>query len=148
MRKGGLLSWQRMVDNDARDKKLALARARQLVMRCEQVEAALLGERTRRDQEERQLREAGDLPHFGRERLAALLERAIERAQEKVAAARLAESRTLDALRESWKRATAVERLLDRRQKRERLDALKAEQKELDEIASRRSGATLTEVGR
>jgi flagellar biosynthesis chaperone FliJ len=145
VRKGGLLSWQRLVDADVREKKLALARARQLASRCEQVEAALLAERARRDEEERARRGAGELPGFAGERMNALLERAIEKAGEKLAAARRGEARALDALRESWKRATALERLLERRAERERQDGLRAEQKELDEIASRRGG-TLTEA--
>ena len=145
MRKGGLLSWQRLVDSDVRDKKLALARARQLVARCETVESLLLAERARRDDEERARRGAGELPDFARERTDALLEKGIEKAGEKLAAARKGEARALDALREARKRAAAIERLLDRRAERERGELQRAEQKELDEIASRR-GAALTEA--
>jgi flagellar biosynthesis chaperone FliJ len=145
VRKGGLLSWQHLVDAELREKKLALARARQLVSRCETVEALLLAERARRDDEERARRGAGELPDFARERTDALLEKGIEKAGEKLATARRGEARALDALREARKRAAAIERLLDRRAERERDEAQRVEQKELDEIASR-PGAALTEA--
>lgn len=148
MSKGGLHSWQRMVDADVRERQLALARGRQLVARCMELEAALLAERGRRDEEERRCREVGELPGFARERMAVLLERAIERAGEKVAQARAGEARLLDALREAFRRASAVGRVIDRRDARELAETLKVEQRELDEIASRRTGATPVEVGR
>ncbi|MBL8840750.1 MAG: hypothetical protein JNL90_04380 [Planctomycetes bacterium] len=148
MKKSGLHSWRKLVDAQVREKKLALARARQLAGRCAEIEEALLAERARRDDEERRRREAGELPDFARERMTALLERALERAREKLAAARTGEERALAGLRESFTRATAVERLIDRRDARDEADRMRAEQKEIDEVATRRAAASLTETRR
>ena len=134
-----LLSWRRLIDADVRERKLALARARQAVTRGEQIEALLLAERDRRDQSERERRAGGELPTFAQERMTALLERAIERAEEKVAAAKVAEGGAVARLREAWTRLTALDRLLARRREQARIETLRHEQKELDEIAGRHS---------
>ncbi len=148
MKKSGLASWHKLVDAQVRERKLALARARQLAARCADIEAVLLGERARRDEEERRLRAAGELPDFARERMNVLLEQTLERARDKLAAARVGEERALAGLREAWQRATAVERLLDRRRERDATQRLQTEQKEIDEVATRRAAASLTETRR
>ncbi|MBM4015289.1 MAG: hypothetical protein FJ293_10055 [Planctomycetes bacterium] len=148
MSKGGLHSWRRLIEADVRERKLQLARARALVARSEQLEATLRAERTRRDEQERRDRAAGELPGFARERMATLLEGAIERAAEKAEKARLQEARTQDALREAFRRVRAVERVIERRESRAHEAGLRGEQKELDEIAARLPGATVQEIGR
>ena len=132
----GLLSWRRVIESQVRERKLALARVRQAVARAEQMESLLRDERDRRDVAERERRARGELPTFAQERMNALLERAIERAGEKVSAARAAESAAVDSLREAWQSATAVDRLVARRDARAEIETRRIEQKELDEIAS------------
>jgi flagellar biosynthesis chaperone FliJ len=134
----GIESWRRLAASELRERKLALARARQLVLRAEQIEQLLLAERGRRDASERERRGRGELPDFARERMNALLERAIERAAEKSAAARRVEGDHVERLRESRQRAAALDRLVARRAAREAIETRRAEQKELDEAAARR----------
>jgi|RhiMethySRZTD1v2_1073278.scaffolds.fasta_scaffold410013_2 flagellar biosynthesis chaperone FliJ len=131
-----LISWRRVIEAQVRERKLTLARLRQAVSRAEQLESLLKDERERRDAAERERRGRGELPTFAQERMNALLERAIERAAEKVAAAKAAESSAVDSLREAWQSATAIDRLLARREERAQLEVRRIEQKELDEIAS------------
>ncbi len=135
----GLLGWQRLVDAEARERRIDLARARQAVARAEQIVELLLAERERRDAVEREQRGRGEIPSFAHERMNALLERAIERAREKAAAARSAEAAALERLREARQRAAALDRLLARRSARAAVEARRTEQKELDEVAGRRA---------
>ena len=139
----GLLSWRRLVDADVRDRKLALARSRNTVARAEQIEALLVGQRDRRDVDEREARARGDLPDFARERMNVLLERAIERAGTQVSAAKKAENDAVDRLRTAFTQLEALDRLLHRRAEREASEERRLEQKELDEIAGRRGTPVL-----
>jgi flagellar biosynthesis chaperone FliJ len=143
-----ILSWRRLVEAEVRDHKLAVARARQAVTRAEQIETLLRGERARRDDAERERRGRGEMPTFAQERMNALLERALERAAAKVAAAHADEARAVEKLRDAWQRVTVLDRLLARRAERERLHERREEQKEHDEIAGRRAfmEAALTPV--
>jgi flagellar biosynthesis chaperone FliJ len=133
----GIERWRRVVEAEVRERKLALATGRQALARAEQFEALLLAERERRDQAERERRVRGELQSFADERMNALLERAIERAAEKVAAAKAGEAAAVERLRESWQRATGLDRLLARRRARAELERRRAEQTETDESASR-----------
>ncbi len=135
----GLLAWRGLIEAQTKERQRALARARQLAARCEQIEALLLGERERRDGAECTRRGRGELPDFASERLDALLERAIEGAHTKLATAHDADERAHAKLRESWQQTTALDRLLERRAARARDETQRAAQEELDEIAQRRA---------
>jgi hypothetical protein len=141
MSQGGLPAWRRLIDSELTLRRQSLARARQVVATLEQLEAALLAERARRDKEELALRQEGDLPSFAREKTAVLLDQAILRAKDRTGSAKLAESRALDAVRGAKTRRTAIDRVLDRRRNREQFEAQRAEQKVIDEVATRRAGA-------
>lgn len=148
MKRSGLQSWRRVIDAQVRERRLALARAQRQLARCAAVEETLLAERTRRDAAERERRAQGQLPGFAEERMNALLEQAIARAAANRAAARAADERALAALREVRQRQGGIDRLLERRARRDRQDAARAEQSEIDEIAGRRRAGPPAETRR
>jgi flagellar export protein FliJ len=144
----GLDQWRQLLESDVRDKKVALARMRLAVERAEAVEALLAGERERRDQHERERRAQGEMPDFARERLNVLLERALVRARGKVADARVAAEDAAERLRVAWRRVTLLDRLLERRRERARLEGARRDQRERDELASIRHAARTREEAR
>lgn len=139
----GLAQWHRLLESDLRERKLALARARLAHERAEQVAALLLGERERRDEQERARRKDGQMPDFTRERLNVLLERALVRARVKVADCHSAVEEAAERLREAWRRVAGIDRLIQRRDEREAFELRRRDQKELDELASMRHHASV-----
>jgi flagellar export protein FliJ len=139
----GLAQWHRLLESDLRERKLALARARLALERAEQVAALLVGERERRDEQERARRAAGEMPDFTRERLNVLLERAVVRAKVKVADGTSAVEEAAERLREAWRRVAGIDRLIQRRDEREAFELRRRDQKELDELASTRHHASV-----
>jgi len=139
----GLAQWHRLLESKLRERKLTLARARLALERAEQIVALLIGERERRDEQERARRAAGEMPDFTRERLNLLLERAVVRAKVRVADGESAVEEAAERLREAWRRVAGIDRLIERRDERARLEAKRREQRELDELASTRHHAAV-----
>jgi flagellar export protein FliJ len=139
----GLAQWHRLLESDLRERKLALARARLALERAEQVAALLEDERDRRDEHERERRAGGEMPDFTRERLNLLLERAVVRARARVADGHGAVDEAAERLREAWRRVAGIDRLIERRDERARLERTRREQRELDELASTRHHAVV-----
>lgn len=139
----GLAQWHRLLESELRERKLALARARLALERAEQIVALLLGERERRDAQERARRADGQMPDFTRERLNLLLERAVVRAKVRVADGESAVEEAAERLREAWRRVAGIDRLIERRDERVRLELKRREQRELDELASTRHHAVV-----